>query len=397
MCIKINAQTVPSIVLSLVLVLLWHGEPTYGKNREVRNGQDVLATIEQLSNELLKLYSVRPPVPSGFRWDWKSKAYHPPLPSMLDKFDQLNARSLEILGLMNELHTLDDQNQLPECDLATKLTFCRKATVSYTGKGFIDRNDARIEYRLASTSPAILLIDFTIGVCTMEIIGHGFSLVTENPLRTYPSTRVEFKGSFVWLGENIGVTQFACKGGAHVTIGGLHPHTMTVGVPNVLFYSDKGFIEGGGVRTLDHHWSPVNVTTHELTKAFEKGRLVVQRKSKTKTTSGTVTIDFAPFDPGLQSVGESVSNGICQWGGRTTHGGFVLAAGKTVFSDGKPVVREGDPVLCPIHGMTTVSRNVSSGVYIGGKTVAFGGSRADCGATLQSKNTRTVVHSIKPY
>jgi len=111
--------------------------------------------------------------------------------------------------------------------------------------------------------------------------------------------------------------------------------------------------------------------------------------------SGTVIIDFAPPDPELQAPDPSNPGGIGLLGDRTTHGGFLLATGKKVFSDGHSVVKEGDPVLCPIHGLSKVSRDESSGVYIGDKSVAFEGGKAECGAELLSRNRLTLVRKVK--
>lgn len=358
--------------------------------------------IQRLSDKLMSLMTTFPPTPHNFHWDWGTKAYHPPIQSFLSNFSKINGINLKILSLMDELHTAGPEKQIPDCNPTVHITFCRKATVSFSGKGLIDREDARIKYKMTAKAPAILLVDFTVLATSIEIIGHGFTIISESPHITYPSTHVELRGDYTWFEERLKATQFACFGGPVVTMAGMNsttypsiPYTATVDPPNVVFYSKKGPIQGGIVRCLDYHWLPINLTRQALQEVFEKGRLTLRRKTETESLSGTVTIDFAPPDPELQAQGQSNPGGIGLWGDRTTHGGFLLATEKEVFSEGHPVAKEGDPVLCPIHGLSKVSRDESSGVYIGDKTVAFGGGKADCGAKILNGSTLTLVQPVK--
>ena len=361
------------------------------------------AEIRRLSGELMGLTSTFPPVPDNFHWDFGTKAYHPPIKSSLSNFSKVNGISLKILRLMDELHTAGPEKQIPDCSQAVKLKFCRKATVSFSGKGLIDREDARIKYKMTGRAPAILQIDFTVIASPIEIIGYGFLIMSETPFVTYPSTHVEFNGDITWF-ERVKVTQFVSTGGPVVTMAGSKmviepyfsvPYTATVDLPKVSFYTNKVPPKGPLVYLHDFQWSPIRLSEQDLQKAFEKGRLTLRRKTETESLSGTVTIDFAPPDPELQATGQSNPGGVGLWGDRTTHGGFLLATEKEVFSDKHPVAKEGDPVLCPIHGLSKVSRDESSRVYIGDKTVAVSGGKADCGAKILSESTLMEVQPVK--
>jgi uncharacterized Zn-binding protein involved in type VI secretion len=167
-----------------------------------------------------------------------------------------------------------------------------------------------------------------------------------------------------------------------------------VHLPRVAFYSSEGH-EKGFVFPRSTYWPPIDVTPQDLQRALERGHLTLKGKAATEPFSGTVTIDLSPSGTGLQTKGESNPGGIGLWGDRTTHGGFILATGKEVFSDGHPVAREGDPVLCPIHGISKISRDESSGVYIGGRPVAFAGGKTDCGAKILSGSTVKLVRTVK--
>jgi uncharacterized Zn-binding protein involved in type VI secretion len=378
--------------------------PVYGKDLDPQKRLDQCAEIQRLSGELGSVTANLPRGPK-LNWDWGRKAYHPPLQSHLSRFSKVNGISLKILSLMDELHTAGPEEQIPDCNLTAHITFCRKATISFSAKGLIDREDARIEYKMTGRAPAIQITDFTVGVTPIEIFGHGFAIISENPYVTFASSHVEMSGHYTYFGERFKATEFASFAGPYIymvvkNISQEKPYfptlyTLTVHQPNVVFYSKKGHIEGGVVRCLDYRWRPIHLTPQDLQEAFEKGRLTLRRKTEKESLSGEVTIDFAPPDLELQAPNQSVSGGIGLWGDRTTHGGFLLATGKEVFSDGHAVAREGDPVLCPIHGLSKVSRDESSGVYIGDKTVAFAGGKADCGAKILSKSPLTLVQPVK--
>ena len=378
--------------------------PVYGKDLDPQKRLDQCAEIQRLSGELRSLMTTVPQDPK-LNWDWGRKAYHPPLQSHLSRFSKVNGISLKILSLMDELHTAGPDKEIPDCNLTAHITFCRKATISFSAKGVIDREDARIEYKMTGRAPAIQITDFTLGVTPTEIFGHGFAIISETPYITFASSHVELKGDYTYLGEKLKATEFATFAGPYIYMvvrNMTHEkpyfptlYTLTVHQPNVVFYSKKGHIEGGVVRCLDYRWRPIHLTLQDLQEAFEKGRLTLRRKTEKESLSGEVIIDFAPLDLELQAPNKSVSGGIGLWGDRTTHGGFLLAAGKEVFSDGHAVAKEGDPVLCPIHGLSKVSRDESSGVYIGDKTVAFAGGKADCGAKILSKSPLTLVQPVK--
>ena len=377
----------------------------YGEDLDPQKLLDQCAEIQRLKAEWNSLMTTVPRI-EKLNWDWGRKAYYPPLQSVLSRFSKVNGISLKILKVMDELHTAGPKKQIPDCNLDAHITFCRKATISFNNKGRIDRENARIEYKMTGRSPAILIIDFTVGVTPIEIFGHGFSIISETPYITFASTHVEMSGDYIYFGERFKATEFACFGGPHIYMVVRNMtyekpsfptlYSVTVNQPNVTFYSKKGPIEGGSVRVLDYQWKPINLTMQDLQEAFEKGRLTLQRKTETESLSATVTIDFSPLDLELQAPSQSVSGGIGLWGDRTTHGGFLLAAGKEVFSDGHAIAKEGDPVLCPIHGLSKVSRDESSGVYIGERTVAFSGGKAGCGAKILNKSPLTIVQPLKP-
>jgi uncharacterized Zn-binding protein involved in type VI secretion len=378
--------------------------PIYGKDLEPQQRLDQCVEIERLAAEWNSLMTAVPR-DQDLNWDWGTKAYRPPLQSHLGKFSRYNELSLKILRLMDELHTERPEKQNPDCNLFVHLTFCRKATISFSGEGLIDREDARIKYKMTGRSPAIQITDFTVGVMPTEILGHGFTIISESPYITFASTHVELDGYYIWDRERLKATEFASFGGPYIYmfVKELHEkpyfptlYTLNVHQPNVVFYSKKGPIKGGFIRCADYQWKPINLRTQDLQEAFEKGRLTLRRKTATESLSRTVTIDFAPLDQELQPPSQSVSGGIGLWGDRTTHGGFLLATGKEVFSDGHPVAKEGDPVLCPIHGLSKVSRDESSGVYIGDKTMAVAGGKADCGAKILGKSPLVLVQPVKP-
>jgi uncharacterized Zn-binding protein involved in type VI secretion len=320
-------------------------------------------------------------------------------------FDKHNEISLKILRLMEELHTAGSDKQIPDCDQVVHIAFCRKATVSFSGKGLIDRDDARITYNMSAKTPAILQIDFTVFPKPLEVMGYGFMILSE---LSCPSTHVEFKGRLKDFEKWVQATQFELIMCPIVQIGGSKmviepyfsvPFTAGVKSPQVSFYSSKRPLPSyPSASTLDWlHWSPIYPTEQDLQKAFEKGQLILKRKTEKKSVTGTVIIDFEPPDPKLQASGQSNSGGIGLWGDRTTHGGFLLATEQEVFGDDHPVAKEGDPVLCPIHGLTKVSRDESSGVYIGDKTVALAGGKAECGAEILSKSTLVEVQPVKQH
>ena len=327
------------------------------------------------------------------------------LMSLISKrnFDKHNEISLKILSLMEELHTAGSDKQIPDCNSVVHLAFSRKATVSFSGKGVIDREDARIKYKMTSKGPAILQIDFTVFPIPTKVMGYGFLIMTDG---SCSSTHVEFKGVLREdKGKWVNATQFEWRECPDVTMGGSKmviepyssvPYTTTVEPSKVTFYSNKKPLPSyPSAYPFDRYWSRIRLSEQDLQKAFEKGRLILKSKTKSKSVSGTVIIDFAPPDPELLATNQSNPGGIGLWGDRTTHGGFLLATEKGVFSDGHPVAKEGDPVLCPIHGLSKVSRDESSVVYIDGKTVAFAGGEADCGAKILSGNTLTVVQPTK--
>ena len=366
--------------------------------------------IQRLSDKIMSLITTFPQAPNNFHWDWGTKAWHPTPKSFLGNFKKVNGTSLKILRLMDELRKPKPKKQIPEpkkqipdCKLTVHLTFCRKATVSFSGKGLINQETARIKYEMTGKAPAILLIDFTVITEPLEIVGYGFSIISESPFVSAASIHdVEFNGAITWF-KRAKVTQFAYDRGPVVTMGGSKmmiepyfsvPYTVTVNPPVVGFYTNKGF-PGPLAYTVDPQWPPIYLKEKDLQKAFEKGRLILRRKTETKSLSGTVTIDFAPPDPELQAPDPSNPGAIGLWGDHTTHGGFLLATEKKVFIDGHPVVKEGDPVLCPIHGLSKVSRDESSGVFIGDKTVSFEGGKAECGAKILSGDTLTFVEPVK--
>jgi len=364
------------------------------------------AEVQNLSSELMSLISTFPQVSDNFHWDWQTRAYHPAPKSFLGNFKKVNGISLKILRLMDELRKPKPSKEIPDCKFAVHLTFCRKATVSYSGKGMIDRKDARIKYTMTAKAPAILLIDFTVMVEPLEVIGYGFSIISESPFVSASSSHVEFEGVLKDFTKEqwVKATEFVSTDGPVVTMGGSKmviepyfsvPYKVTVQVPKGHFFSKKGFGKGPMAYPRDFQWPTISLNEQDLQKAFEKERLILRRKTETKSLLGTVTIDFAPPDPELQASDPLNPGGIGLWGDRTTHGGFLLATGKEVFSDGHSVVKEGDPVLCPIHGLSKVSRDESTGVYIGDKTIAFEGSKADCGAEILSGKPLTFVQPVK--
>jgi uncharacterized Zn-binding protein involved in type VI secretion len=380
------------------------------KNMDPEKWSDQCVEIQRLSGELIKLTATVPPVPSNFTWDWGTKAYHPTPQSSLCDCSKVNEMSLRIFSLMEELHTVGPERQIPDCDMGAKLTFCKKATVLFNGKGLIDRKDSRIEYKMTGRAPAFQIIDFTVAVASNKIIGFGFALASESPFLTGASTHVEFRGDLTAFDSKDGdfkrvkATQstimtgpfvlFCAKSSTHDIPYIPTRYFASVHLPRVAFYSSEGH-EKGFVFPRSFYWPPIDVTPQDLQRAFEKGRLTLREKAATGPLSGTVTIDFAPPDSKLQAQGQSNPGGIGLWGDRTTHGGFILATGKEVFSDGHPVAREGDPVLCPIHGFSKVSRDESSGVYIGGRPVAFAGGKTDCGAKILSGSTLKLVRTFK--
>jgi uncharacterized Zn-binding protein involved in type VI secretion len=325
-------------------------------------------------------------------------------------FDKHNKISLKILSLIEDLHIAGSEKQIPDCDSAVHLAFSRKATVSFSGKGMIDREDARIKYKMAAKGPAILQIDFVVFPTSNLVMSYGIYFMSEGSC----SSNVEFNGVLrdsellpdggtreKW----VNATQFEWRECPDVTMAGVKaviepyssiPYTATVEPPKVTFYSNKRPLPSyPSAYPFDFQWSPIRLSIQDLQKAFETGRLTLRRKTEKKSLSGTVTIDFAPPDPELQASGPSNPEGVGLWGDRTTHGGFLLATEKDVFSDEHPIAKEGDPVLCPIHGLSKVSRDESSGVYIGDKTVAFEGGKADCGAKILSGSTLTEVQLSK--
>lgn len=379
------------------------------RNMGPKKLSDQCVEIQKLSDELIKLATTAPPVSSNFSWDWGTKAYHPTPQSSLCDCSKVNEMSLKIFSLMEELHTVGPEKQIPDCDIIAKLTFCKKAMVLFNGKGLIDRKDSRIEYKITGRAPAFQIIDFTVAVASNKIIGFGFGLASETPFITRASTQVEFRGDLTVHSGGAGLkrvkaTQFTSMAGPFVLIvvkNMTHdiPYLPTlyfasVHLPRGAFYSSEGH-EKGLVIPSSINWPPIDLTPQDLQEAFEKGHLTLRGKAATEPFSGTVTIDLAPSGPGLQAQGQSNPGGIGLWGDRTTHGGFILATGKDVFGDGHPVAMAGDPVLCPIHGISKISWDDSSGVYIGGRPVAFAGGKTDCGAKILSGSTVKLVRTVK--
>ena len=263
---------------------------------------------------------------------------------------------------------------------------------------------------MTAKGPAILQIGFVVHPTSNIVGSSGIYFMEDGSC----SSNVEFNGVLrdfellpgggtreIW----VNATQFEWHQCPDVTMGGSKmviepyhsvPYTVTVKPPHVSFYSNKSPLPSyPSAYPFDRYWPRISLSEQDLQKAFETGRLVLKRKTESKSVSGTVIIDFAPPDPKLQAAGQSNPEGIGLWGDRTTHGGFLLATEKGVFIDGHPVVKEGDPVLCPIHGLSKVSRDESSGVYIGDKTVAIAGGKAECGAEILSGDTLIEVKPVK--
>jgi uncharacterized Zn-binding protein involved in type VI secretion len=327
-------------------------------------------------------------------------------------FDKHNEISLKILSLMEELQTEGSEKQIPDCDSLVHLAFSKKVKVSFKGKGQINREDARIKYNMTAQGPGIFQVDFTVFPTSNLVGSYGLLIMTDVSCQ---STHVDFNGvlrdvdvSYL-TGRHrekwVNATQYEWRECPKVSVGGVKmliephssiPYTAGVKSPHVVFYSSKKPLPSyPSAYPFDLDWPRINLTEEDLLNAFDKGQLILKRRTEKKTVTGTVIIDFEMPDPVQQTSNLSSQKSVCVWGDRTTHGGFILATGNRVFVDGHPVAKEGDPVLCPIHGLSKVSKDETSGIYIGGKTVAVAGGKSDCGATILGEGTLILIQSAE--
>lgn len=72
------------------------------------------------------------------------------------------------------------------------------------------------------------------------------------------------------------------------------------------------------------------------------------------------------------------------------HGGSVAAASLATDINGKGVARLGDPVVCSLHGPTTIVSGDHT-VLIDGQPVARHGDKTGCGASLIATQSQTFV------
>jgi uncharacterized Zn-binding protein involved in type VI secretion len=75
----------------------------------------------------------------------------------------------------------------------------------------------------------------------------------------------------------------------------------------------------------------------------------------------------------------------------TTHGGKVLKGAPDTFIDDLIVARHGDPVSCPIHGLSTIESHDRS-VLVDDLPVARDGDKTTCGATLIASQNNTFIY-----
>lgn len=72
---------------------------------------------------------------------------------------------------------------------------------------------------------------------------------------------------------------------------------------------------------------------------------------------------------------------VARKGDTISHGGYIVDGAHTVFTNGIETARKTDPVLCDIHGPTTIAEG-SPNVFAEGLEVARIGDHTACGATI---------------
>lgn len=80
----------------------------------------------------------------------------------------------------------------------------------------------------------------------------------------------------------------------------------------------------------------------------------------------------------------SNGQGVIRLGDTTSHGGKVISASKDFKVLGKSVATNGDMTFCPQCKGSFPIQTTSSDRYHHGKTVAYDGDKAACGAKLIS-------------
>jgi len=380
-----------------------------GKIKEIQ----MLST--SINERLLKAANQEPGV-----WAWPLQPEPSPAPrSPLPDCNWLNSTSLKILSLLEELHSAGSQMQTPNVHYAS-LLFCREVSIVFSGKGSVNReDDAHFKYHINGRTPACLLESFALAAASNNVLGFNWSLWSENCLISRKTTTAVANGKIV-VGSKDGRMSWAAVDRFKVLDGpaiGMNATQLTheipylptryaglLKLPRVAFYSSAVGPAGTWRSPAVSDWPWAEFSPNVLVSALEKGHLVLRSKPSTYSGSETdpepmtwfVKIIFKPLDPDLKGHDQVQAGGISLWGSKTSHGGVLIATGKNVFCEGHPVAKEGDPVLCFVHGLTRVSRDESTGVYIGDKTVAFAGAKADCGAKILDGSTSVVVHLGNP-
>lgn len=374
------------------------------KGPDMKDWPSVCMKIHQLSQELIHL-APGSKASEDFTWNWPMQPEPSPEPgSILHHSSRYNEISLEIFSLMKQIKNIENQIEIPK-ELVFKLTFCQDGRMDFSGTGRVDRKDSQIAYQIKGQSPVRLLIDFTVAADTDTVLGQGFALTSERPIRTRKSVFLDdFSGYLTVLGPDGDFIKASpdrstpMRGPAVL----VSPFGMTnqipyeptryfahVKLPNVAFYSAAGPVKGFVIPRC-YHWPNIEFAPEKLADSLEKKQLILNSKDVSPSypvgerdyLRGEALITFNDPDPGIMLQQDYHDGGLTRWGSTTDHGGIVISSGKDVFCDGYAVAKEGDPVLCFIHGISKVSRDESTGVYIGDKTVAFAGCRADCGAKI---------------
>lgn len=80
---------------------------------------------------------------------------------------------------------------------------------------------------------------------------------------------------------------------------------------------------------------------------------------------------------------------IVRDGDTSSHGGSVSGT-SDLLVEGKKAAKNGDILNCPIHGVQTIS--ASRNTIVNSQAIVVNGDSANCGATLQSGATKSVVN-----
>lgn len=101
----------------------------------------------------------------------------------------------------------------------------------------------------------------------------------------------------------------------------------------------------------------------------------------------TVHVNLPPL--GRSSMNPTMPGALALGGDCIDHGGYLLTTQNTVFVNGRPIARVGDPVMCSIHGITRIAAGADTSVYSSGKPIAKIGDITECGARIRGGSWST--------